>query len=78
MRGTRLTPTFPRRGGGNRQRQPHKAALKGMITRLWSSLGVPRAVIDAHQRRKAEEPAHAWLVGCADPTGAQGGVPLMR
>jgi len=45
-----------------------KLKLSPMIVRLWQTLGVPRAVIQAYERKPPEEATHAWLVGVADAT----------
>lgn len=42
-----------------------------MVTRLWTSMGVPREVCADYKKRstKTSDRNHAWVVGVADPTG---------
>ena len=44
--------------------------MKDMFKNLWRTLGVPKEVLVAYEKKPPEQATHAWLVGCADPTDA--------
>ena len=52
--------------GGKPSPSFEPSPLSPIIVKLWTAVGVPRPIINAHLGRKY--PQHAWMVGMADPT----------